>query len=145
MPRQLVKTVNWSDINAGGFAKQNLQIDAAGVASGNQQFETVEQYLTVTGTTATIDFNLGSAIVLDVTGATGNVTVTLTNPKPSTYLIVVLSGATVRTITFPATVSLTDGGLNVYTPSGANQRDVLAVWRLNNLNRYFIAPTLNYA
>lgn len=60
------------------------------------------QTLTPTGTTQTINLNLGSVIYLNLASATGNVTLTIQNATAgATYLITVIQGATARTLIFP--------------------------------------------
>ena len=62
---------------------------------------------TPTGTTLTIDFNLGNAISLDLESATGDVTFTLTNPEAgASYAIWIVQGSTPRNIVLPANVKI---------------------------------------
>lgn len=61
--------------------------------------------LTPLGTTQTIDFNLGNIQYLDVGSATGDVTLTLSNPSAGArYLIWVTQGAVARDLIWPASV-----------------------------------------
>jgi len=65
---------------------------------------------TPTGTTATIDWNNGNMQALDLGSATGDVTLTLSNPKASgSYFLKIIQGATARDVVLPSTV-LTPGG-----------------------------------
>lgn len=60
---------------------------------------------TPSGTTQTIDWNDGTFQVLDLGSASGNVTLTLSNPEAGcSYLLEVIQGATARTLTWPAAV-----------------------------------------
>lgn len=78
-----------------------------------------------TGTTATHNWNNSNSQVLDLSSATGNVTLTFTNPKSgASYLLKVLQGATARDVVWPGSVvwlgnepTLTDtaNGFNVIT------------------------------
>jgi hypothetical protein len=61
--------------------------------------------LTPTGTTQTIDFDNGIIQTVDLGSATGNVTLTLSNPQQGAfYLIYFVQGATARTLVWPGTV-----------------------------------------
>jgi hypothetical protein len=61
--------------------------------------------LTPVGTTQTIDFNNGNIQKLNLGSASGNVTLTLSNPASGAlYTIFVIQGATARTLIFPAGV-----------------------------------------
>lgn len=65
---------------------------------------------TPTGTTQTIDWDDGNVQVLDLGSASGNVTVTLSNgASGGSYLLLVIQGATARTITWPASVAWPGG------------------------------------
>lgn len=98
------------------------------------------QSLVVSGTTQTIDWNNGGSINLDLSSASGNVTLTLQNPvSGATYRMRVQQGATVRNLTFPAgTVQQGDGG-NVYT--GIAGVDFLTVYY--NGSAYLVQSALN--
>jgi len=70
----------------------------------------VTQYISTTGTAATIDWANGEYVILNATSASGNITLTLSNPKqPYTYIVQVLQGNPARNITFP-TGTLQGGG-----------------------------------
>lgn len=101
------------------------------VFTGNitaRQFSTPIQTFTPTGTTQTIDWNAGSATILNLGSATGNVTLTLSNPVAGTYFTIkVTQGATPRNLIFPAGTITVGGGGNTYT-SIANQKDVITIF-----------------
>jgi hypothetical protein len=62
------------------------------------------------GTTQTIDFVDGSTQVLDLGAATGDVTLTLSNPVAGVeYKLFVIQGATARDIIWPASVKWANG------------------------------------
>ena len=107
-----------------GYSNPNPVFNVASV----QQLKTPKQTITVTGTTATINFNNGSYIILDLTGATGDVTLTLQNPNTGNYVIDVLQGATARNVTFPAGTTSELGGGNTYTASGTNTKDKIGLF-----------------
>ena len=66
--------------------------------------------LTPAGTTQTIDFDNGKGQVLDLGSATGDVTLTLSNPvEGNSYIIKIIQGATARDVVLPSTVLLPEG------------------------------------
>ncbi|GAG86044.1 unnamed protein product, partial [marine sediment metagenome] len=66
--------------------------------------------LTPAGTTQTVDFDDGNGQVIDLGSASGNVTLTLSNPESgASYFIKFIQGATARTVILPSTVLLPDG------------------------------------
>ena len=66
--------------------------------------------LTPSGTTQTVDFNNGNTQKVDLSSATGTVTLTLSNPQTGgLYRIFLIQGATPRSITWPATVKWPQG------------------------------------
>lgn len=66
--------------------------------------------LTPSGTTQTIDFDNGNIQTVDLGSATGNVTLTLSNPaQGARYLVFIVQGATPRELTWPATVKWPQG------------------------------------
>jgi len=107
------------------------------------------QFLVSSGTAQTINWNSGGNINLDLSSATGNVTLTLQNPvSGATYRIRVQQGATVRNLTFPAGTVQQGGGGNVYT--GIAGVDFLTVYYNGSdylvqsaLNSGFVQPTNN--
>lgn len=65
----------------------------------------VASTLTPAGTSQTIDLSLGNNQTLDLSSASGTVTVTLSNPEAGGwYNIWIVQGATFRDITWPASV-----------------------------------------
>lgn len=70
------------------------------------------------GTTQTIDWNSGINASVDTSSASGNVTLTLSNPSlGARYVIILATGASARALTFPGSVLL----VSPPTP-GANQK-----------------------
>jgi len=66
--------------------------------------------LTPAGTTQTIDFDNGNHQTLDLSSASGNVTLTLSNPQTGgRYFVNVVQGGTKRTLTWPAAVKFPEG------------------------------------
>lgn len=65
---------------------------------------TIASTLTPAGTTQTIDFSNGNVQVLDLDSASGDVTVTLSNPASgSYYTIFIIQAATPRNVIWPVT------------------------------------------
>lgn len=61
--------------------------------------------VTPSGTTQTIDWDDGNGATIDLGSATGDVTLTLSNPVAGRmYTLIVIQGATARNITWPASV-----------------------------------------
>lgn len=76
------------------------QLNIAGQAYSAQQAT-----VTPTGTTQTINWNNGNSISMDLNSATGNVTLTLSNPVGgASYAIKVIQGGTARNLVWPAAV-----------------------------------------
>lgn len=74
----------------------------------DQDFEAF-QTLVPTGTTQVIDFATGRNWIIDLGSATGNVTLTLNNPRAGVvYLIGVIQGAAPRDLIYPAAVEWPD-------------------------------------
>lgn len=82
---------------------------------------------TPTGITQTIDWDDGETQVLDLESATGDVTVTFSNPQAGgAYILEVRQdSATPRDINWPANVEWTDGVTPVISV-GANAVDIFA-------------------
>lgn len=71
----------------------------------DQNFEAFQDALVPTGTTQTIDFSTGRNQVIDLDSATGDVTLTLSNPNSGTvYIIKVIQGSTARDLVWPSSV-----------------------------------------
>jgi hypothetical protein len=79
-----------------------------------------------TGITAAIDLALGNTVNINVGSATGDVTLTISNPTPGLldYLIVT-QGATKRNIFFPSGSKQTLRGGNTWASSGATKTDII--------------------
>lgn len=87
-----------------GTSSLNLNIIGKAQLALNVAF-TQAATLTPAGTTQTVDFNLGNIQKLDMGSASGNITLTFSNPiEGGYYRLFVIQAATPRTLTFPATV-----------------------------------------
>lgn len=103
----------------------------AKVSSTGQMHSAQASAVVPAGTTATIDFDNGNAQVLDLGSATGDVTLTLSNPiGGSSYLILIIQGATARNVVLPATVLMAGGSApNTLTITATdNAIDVLTLY-----------------
>jgi hypothetical protein len=66
--------------------------------------------VTPAGTTQTINWNSGTSITVDLGSASGDVTLTLTNPIAGYwYMIQFIQGSTVRDVVLPSTVLIPGG------------------------------------
>lgn len=98
-------------------AKDNFQIEG-------QAFQDAVTTSTPSGTTQTIDWDNGNVQVLDLGSASGNVTLTLSNPEVGgTYTLKIIQGATARTLVWPAAV-LWPGGTAITLSTGDNDIDL---------------------
>ena len=79
-----------------------------------------------TGIAVTIDLALGNTIKISLGSATGNVTLTFTNPTSGLLnFMVVTQGATARNIIFPSGSKQTLLGGTTVVPSGVNKTDII--------------------
>ena len=78
--------------------------------SGGQVSIAVPSTMTPAGTTQTVDFNNGNIQTINLGSATGNVTLTLSNPVAgATYVLKVIQGANSRNIVWPEAVKWSGG------------------------------------
>jgi len=131
-----LKNTTWTKISQHGHtgSGDGNQIATAGIAANavttaklakNIGF-TAAATLTPTGTTETIDFANGVIQTLDLGSASGNVTLTLSNPATGAYyLVYVIQSATARTLTWPAAVKWPQGQAIILS-TGNNEKDF--VW-----------------
>jgi len=90
-----------NQIGTAGLA--NESITSAKLAKNIGQ--AVATTLTPAGTTETVDFDLGMIQTLDLSAATGDVTLTLTNPiAGASYKLWIVQGATFKNVLFPVNV-----------------------------------------
>jgi hypothetical protein len=94
-----------------------------------------------TGTTLTIDLSVGNVIGVNLSSASGNITMTLQNPTAGLlYFFAVTQGTTARTITFPTGTKQGLQGSNTWTSTGASKSDVINFY-YNGIN-YVIVGTV---
>lgn len=85
--------------------------------------------VTPVGTTQALDFNLGNVQYLDLSSATGNVTLTLSNPLAgSIYWVWVTQGATFRDLVWPAAVKWPQAQAPIMTSTGAGTVDLMVLY-----------------
>jgi hypothetical protein len=94
-----------------------------------------------TGITLAIDLALGNYIQVDCGSATGNLTLTFTNPTPGLLCFLqVTQGATIRALIWPTGSFQTLQGGRTWNPSGASKIDVIT-FVYNATNTYIILGT----
>jgi hypothetical protein len=80
------------------------------------------------GTTQTIDLSNGNSHVIDLNGASGDVTLTLSNGRAgASYIIKIIQGATARDITWPGTVKWPDAVVPVIS-TGEDDVDIVSLF-----------------
>ena len=95
----IINTEEFSDV----VIKNNLVVEA-------QVYSQLPSTLTPSGTTQNIDWSDGNGSVVDLGSATGDVTLSFTNPKAgASYIIKFIQGSTFRDVVLPSSV-LTPGG-----------------------------------
>ena len=123
---------------AGGTTYSGLELDGSGdvTVTGilivdkiqvDGQAYSPPQTLTPTGTTQTINWELGNVVILDLGSATGNVTLTFSNVKAgASYFIQIIQGATFRDVIFP-TMAKFAGETAPYTLDVTETNDAIDV------------------
>lgn len=100
-------------------------VNAVGAHIALTQYATT---LTPSGTTQTVNWNNGNYQNLDLSSATGDVTLTLSNPKTGgIYRLWVTQGATFRDLIFPASVKWPQGQAPILS-SGAGKVDLIELY-----------------
>ena len=85
-------------------------IPGSNITATGQTGSTLATVLTPTGTTQTVNWNNGNAQAIDLGSATGDVTLTLTNPVAGfSYQILIIQGATFRDVILPSSVITSNG------------------------------------
>jgi hypothetical protein len=100
----------------------NLVLDDA------QGYSEHQSTATPSGTTQTVDFNEGNSQTIDLGSATGNVTLTLSNPQAgASYVLIFIQGATARNIVWPANVKWPNAGAPTIS-TGNDDIDVISLF-----------------
>lgn len=110
----VLKNSTWQKINdhqhtgsgdGNPLTAASFSANVIGQAALSKNLALTQQSYAPSGTTETIDFDLGNKVILDLTSTTGDITLTLNNPiAGAEYRIKIIQHATVRTITWPAAV-----------------------------------------
>lgn len=124
----------WHDGSNGRFAYSGGDVNlASGVWKDMrlQDYAVTSTTYTPTGTTQTVDYTAGNAYQLDLESATGNVTVTLSNPPSTgTYGEIIIrveqDSTTPRNLVWPASVKW-PGGTAPTISTGANAVDIVTL------------------
>jgi hypothetical protein len=99
---------------------------------------------TPTGTTQTINFDFGANHILDLESATGDVTLSFSNPKPgATYTLLILQDSAVaRDIVWPGNLKWADGVIPTIS-AGNNSEDIVQMWY--NGTSYYATIVQNFS
>lgn len=122
-------SIKTTKIGQTGLAER-LLIDGDGtIKVTGQIYSTLPTLISPTSNAIALDWNTGNGQAITLTGATGTVTVTLTNPKSgAVYLIKVTQSSTVaRNITWPANVKWSGAVLPTITTT-LNAIDTVALF-----------------
>jgi len=116
-----LKNTTWTKISSHDHSGSGngTQISAAGLAPGsvtsvklanNIALKQYASTLAPAGTSQTVDFDNGNTQKLSLASASGNVTLTFSNPQTGAlYRVFVIQGATPRSLVFPASVKWPQG------------------------------------
>lgn len=116
-----------------------------------KQLATPVTTLTPTGTTATINLALGSMFILDLSSATGDVTLTVQNLLAGTSCVLfVIQGATKRNLIFPTSASpnatvQNGGGANIYSSGIANTESLITMVSRNGTKIHLVVNNNTFA
>ncbi len=85
------------------------------------------------GTTQVVDWNNANIQVIDLAGASGDVTLTLSNPSadPARYTLIFLQGAIPRQVVWPATVKFPQGQEPLISLTNGAIDKVELIWETN--------------
>ena len=117
------------------------------LSSEGQMTPKIQATKTPTGTTETIDWNDGNFAVIDLGSATGDVTLTLSNPVAGApYFIKFIQGATFRNVIFPSSVKVA-GGTAPYTFDVTETDDAIDIMALayDESSQYLANVSQNHA
>lgn len=93
--------------------------------------------LSPSGTTQTINLNLGNVQTLNLGSASGNVTLTISNPGDShPYFIYITQGATPRTVVWPANVKWPQGQAAILSTANGSKDIICMLYDGTNFNVY---------
>lgn len=93
-----------------------------------QIYSTIPSTLIPTGTTQTVDWDDGNAQVIDLDSATGDVTLTLSNPNAgASYVLKIIQGAIARNLVWPGTVLWPDA-ITPTISTGNDEIDIVTMF-----------------
>lgn len=111
-------------IEAAGLASRSVTTPKLAKNIGFEQATT----LTPAGTTQTIDLDNGINQKLNLGSASGDVTLTISNPQTGAwYKLFVIQGATARTLTWPAAVKWANGQAPILS-TGNGEIDIINLY-----------------
>jgi hypothetical protein len=114
--------------NSPGWGFVDLSNGVVGVLPGANggRGALVQTVTAPTGITATLDMSLGNAVFMNLSSATGNVTLTINNAAPGLLnFLIVTQGATLRALVWPTGSKQTLLGGITWNPSGASKTDIV--------------------
>lgn len=101
----VVNCVYGANISGGVFDSSSVLTQSANATFTKNIGYTIPSTLTTAGTTITVNWSSGVFQVIDLQGATGDVTLTLSNPLGgANYRLKVIQGSTARNLIWPAAV-----------------------------------------
>ena len=122
-------------LTVGSVTDGYIQSSTGNTAFSGQVYSALASTLVPTGTTQTVDWSKGNSQVLTLASASGNVTLTMTNPKPGASYIL-------KGIVWPITVLWPDSVTPVVSTSASVVDIVSLFW---DGVHYYAAIGQNYA
>ncbi len=102
---QILNAMAGLTIASGLTVSSGLSTLAAGLSlTGGQEYKTIPTTLTTGAAAIALDWNTGNQQIIDLQGANGTVTVTMSNPQTTRYTIKVIQGSVARNITWSPTI-----------------------------------------
>lgn len=115
---------NGVQLPSGAYSANSIDRDDLSKNLGLTQAAT----LTPAGTAQTINFDNGNIQTVDLGSATGNVTLTLSNPvQGAEYLVFFIQSATARTLVWPASVKWPQGQAIILS-TGNDEKDYVKMY-----------------
>lgn len=123
-------TGNSIQINTNDFivdSTGNISSDG-NLSTSGQINSTIPATYTPSGTTETINWNSGNGQIIDLGSASGDVTLTLSNPVAgASYVLKVIQGATARDLVWPAAVKWQSDDAPIIS-TGNDEVDIIGCW-----------------
>ncbi len=151
-----IKSTTWTKISnhdhtgggnglmIGTSALVNLSV-SSGKLAANIALKQYASVLAPVGTTQTVDWNNGNSQQLDLNSASGDVTLTLSNPQTGgRYMLEVTQGATIRDLVWPANCKW-QGGVKPALSTDTAAGDVIKVELYFNGTNYLGDWNLAYS